>query len=1350
VIRQALANSGLAPSDVDAVEGHGTGTSLGDPIEAQALLATYGRDREDGPLWLGSIKSNIGHAQAAAGVSGVIKAVMAIRNGRMPKTLHVDAPSRVVDWSAGAVRLLTEAREWQQNGRPRRAAVSSFGLSGTNAHVILEEAPHQEEVAPEAALAAVVPLVISAVDEAALAAQAERLREHLAANPAMRTVDVAYSLATSRALFSHRAVIPARNTLGNPVHGKAVQGLTAFVFPGQGAQRLGMGQELYEARPMFAAALDEVIEELDRHLGLPLKDVMWGESAGMLEQTLFAQAGLFAVEVALFRLFESWGIRPDHVAGHSIGELAAAHVAGVWSLADAARLVAARGQLMQALPSGGAMVAIEATEDEVRPLLTPGVAIAAVNTPESVVISGDEEAVLDLAGRFAEMDRKATRLQVSHAFHSPLMDPMLDEFRQVAESLTYQEPVVSFRPDVCSPEYWVRHVRETVRFPEIVQSMKDAGVVRFVELGPDAVLSGMITADCVVPVMRRNRDETATVVNALAHLHVTGVTPDWQAYFAGTDARRVDLPTYAFQRSRFWLDAPAQRAPGDVSGLGQVAAQHPLLGAVVVSADSDTLTLTGRLSLETHPWLRDHVILGKVILPGSAYVEMALRAGQEAGCDTLVELTQETPLEIPADGVAIQVIVSAAEDGHRTVSIHSQSDDEWTRHARGVLATRGPQPTFDLRDWPPAGAERAEVSYEDLAALGYDYGPAFRGVRAAWRRGDEVFAEVALLDPDTSFGLHPALLDAAMHAERILDERDRTALPFAWTGVTLHSTGASALRVRLTKPGPDSISLAIADAAGKPVATIESLTVRELATDSLYEVVWQPIEPGSAGSAEMYFVWSDLDIRSTVANVQHAIRDVDGPLAIVTQNAVAVNNGDAVDIWQAPVWGVARAAWAEGSGQVMVVDVDGSAESDQVLGAAIGSGEPEIAIRRGVTYVPRLVRKTVVGNGSPWSPDGTVLITGGTGRLGSLVARHLVARHGVRHLVLTSRRGIDAPGATELRDDLAAMGAAVRITAADMSDRNAVAELLAEIPDAHSLSGVVHAAGVLDNGLVGTLTPEQIDRVLAAKADSAWHLHELTKNQELSAFVLFSSAGGMVLAAGQANYAAANVFLDALATHRRAAGLVATSLAWGLWEGTAGMRPGLPELSVSQGLALFDAALRGDDAVLVPIKVDRRALRSQAAIPALLRGMVPHGSRPVEHDRTTLDLVRRHVAAVLGHTAADVDVTRGFSDLGLDSLGAIELRDRLQASTGRRLPATVMFDYPTCQVLAGFLDAAEEPELDEPALRAVLASISLDRIREAGMLEMLLDMAGLSTPALPVMPVDELVRTVLEADDERD
>ncbi|MFT2020398.1 SDR family NAD(P)-dependent oxidoreductase [Streptomyces sp. 796.1] len=1545
VIGQALANARLAPGDIDAVEAHGTGTRLGDPIEAHALLTTYGPDRPaDQPLWLGSVKSNIGHTQGAAGAAGVIKMIMAMREQELPRTLHVDAPTPHVDWGSGNVRLLTEPVPWPRTERPRRAAVSSFGISGTNAHLILEQPPAAAETAPAAAqdapaaeqptagnatteqpaaeqptagkptaegdadsAAPPLPWVLSGRTEQALYDQARALADHLAARPALTPGDIGWSLARTRSAFEHRAVLvgATRAQLTEALHaladgrphpdltraaGPTRPGDTAFLFTGQGSQYPGMGRELYAAYPEFAAAVDAACAHFDPLLGISLREAIFaadspepgpaaeskeaveagqapgadettGEATHPVHQTGLTQAALFTVETALYRLVTSLGYAPDYLTGHSVGEIVAAHVAGVLSLEDACTLVAARGRLMQALPAGGAMIAIEATAGQVEELLagrTDRASLAAVNGPTAVVLSGDQDVVEEIAQTLRARGHKTKRLRVSHAFHSPRLDPMLDAFREVAAGLTYHAPNLPVISNLTGelvgaghltdPEYWVRHVREPVRFHDGLRTLHREGVVRYLELGPDAVLATMAQAvlttaegqaePAFATVLRKGREEPRTLLTALAHLHNDGGTVDFAAALPA-GARPVPLPTYRFQRQRYWRPVPD--TTGDVRAAGLGATEHPLLSAVVEPADGGLL-LTGRLSLRTHPWLADHTIQGTVPLPGTAFLELALLAAGRAGCDLVDDLTLEAPLIVPASGaVQVQLAVGAPDAaGRRPIAVHSRPAEEettatgtagtWRHHATGVIATApGATPVTQAdTPWPPAGAEPIDVAdlYQRLTDQGYAYGPAFRGLHAAWRSGQDVLAEVRLNAEQradaTAYGLHPALLDSVLHPLEELwgtghhaPQQPRTVrLPFTFGGVRLHATGAARLRVRLTPTAADQVRLELADQQGNPVATVQQLGVREIPADqwraartvddTLYRLDWlphpapQPVPvdghwalvgtgldlelptDGGTGSTSRHADAAALGAAlaagaeppTTVLLLCPAQQDgepaPDAPagqlpdqvraaahraldelqtlladaqltaarLVVTTRGAVQTHPDEPpADLTTAPVWGLVRSAQAEHPGRLLLLDTDDDPASLHALPAlvtaAVAGAEDEVALRAGAARVPRLTpfRPDPQTTAPALDPDGTVLITGGTGALGRQVARHLLTVHGARHLLLVSRSGQAAPGIDAFTTELAALAAdagqqaEVTVAACDTADPAALATLLDAIPSAHPLTAVLHTAGVLDDGVIDTLTPARLDAVLAPKLDAAWHLHHLTREHAPAVFALFSSAASVVRSGGQANYAAANAFLNALAEHRRAQGLPGTALAWGLWGSAGGMTENLSEADLArmtrsgvaavppeQALALLDAALTTPHATVLPARFDLGVLRDQARSAPLapaLRRLVPAtpraaatsggddattfaarlaGLSTADQDRLVAELVREQIGTVIAHPAPEtIDLGRAFQELGFDSLTALDLRNRLSASTGIRVAATVIFDYPTPDALVAML-----------------------------------------------------------------
>ncbi|WP_327139049.1 SDR family NAD(P)-dependent oxidoreductase [Nocardia sp. NBC_01327] len=1506
VIRRALADAQLRPDAVDVVEAHGTGTALGDPIEAQALLATYGKNRDGNrPLLLGSLKSNIGHTQAAAGVGGVIKMVMAMRHGTVPPTLHAARPTTQVDWSAGTVRLVTEPTPWPETDHPRRAAVSSFGISGTNGHIILEQAeaePSEGAVAepnaagraesiaaesksnegPWTATAAALPWLLSARDRAGLRAQAERLRAHLAGHPDLDLDGTGRALA-GRTVFDHRAVLSARDRAGlvddltalvdglpspTVVRGGEIRtGRVVFVFPGQGSQWTGMARELLDESPVFAARMAECAAALAPFVEWSLLGLV--RSGAVWDRVDVVQPVLFSVMVSLAAVWRSLGVEPAAVVGHSQGEIAAAVVAGGLSLEDGAQVVALRSRALRAIAGAGAMASVHLPADRVRTELAPWgdrLSIAAVNGPAAVVISGELAAVDEFLAHAQARDLRARRIDVDYASHSGHIEQIRDELLTLLAGITPGAAQVPFYSTVTGSTldtrtldagYWYRNLRQIVELRDAVTTALDAGLRAFVEVSPHPVLTVAIEETVsaaghdaqVAGTLRRDDGGLARFHASAGELWTAGIPVQWRPVYAHLPAAPADLPTYPFQRQRYWLEDTGP-ATGDVTAAGLAAAGHPLLGAVVTLADGDALVLTGRLSTRTHPWLAEHSVLGAALLPGTAFLELAARAAEQAGLRRVQELTLEAPLVLSANPVDVQVTAGAPEAGGlRAISVYARPadaapEDPWNRHASGSLSDELPPPAArsaapPTAPWPPPGATAIDLTglYERFAAGRFRYGPVFQGLRAAWRLGEDIYAE-AVLPPETHaeaalFGLHPALLDAVLHVTGLSgDETGR--MPFAWTGSALHAHGATALRAKVAPAGENAVSLQAWDAAGQPVISIDALLLRPVSEspqqavrhESLFRLDWTParftgrptvmtessvpagraersVPPAAepivlgtdrypdlaalraaviAGDAapglvvapmfvtavadpiattadpvaegmESVAVCADSGVSAAVgadpvdtsdayaaathravhaaaALVQDWIaeeRFEDARLIVVTRGAVAAAAGeDIADLPGAAIWGLLRTAQSEHPGRFVLADVDDPGEIPSLTAIIATVEEDQLAVRGGEVRIPRLVRATIAERLEPFAdPDGTVLITGGTGLIGSRIARHLAAA-GARRLVLAGRGGPAAAGAAELVEELAGLGVQCVAIACDVADGAALRQLLDDIPAAHPLTAVVHAAGVLDDGVIAALTPDRIDAVLRPKVDAALHLHRLTAGENLRAFVLFSSAAGVFGGPGQGNYAAANAFLDALAQHRRANGLAGQSISWSLWEQRSAMtghlgeadarriaRSGMPALTDRQGLELFDAATASEEPHLVAMPLDLATLRARVAtepIPRLLHGLVRPAARraavtplggddaagpsqrltalpAAERRRELRELVRAQVAAVLGHAAAEaVEPGRAFRDLGFDSLAAVDLRNRLNLATGLRLPATLVFDHPNPAALADHLD----------------------------------------------------------------
>jgi pimaricinolide synthase PimS1 len=1370
----------------------------------------------------------------------VIKMVMALRHGTLPPSLYCEEPSPHVDWSAGDVRLLAEAEPWERGSRPRRAGVSSFGISGTNVHLIVEEAPEVEEAPAERSEPPALPLVVSARSEAALRAQAARLREWLVERVELEPLDVAYSLASARAQLDRRAVVVgsdrtelvarldslARDEAGDGVVvGQARPGKAVFVFPGQGSQWEGMALELLDTQPVFAESMRECGEALANYVDWSLEDVLRGaEGAPPFERVDVVQPALFAVMASLAALWRSYGVEPSAVVGHSQGEIAAAYVAGGLSLDDAARVVCLRSQAVaDDLAGRGGMGSVALSPEDAEARLEPygeRLSLAAVNGPASVVVSGEMEALDELLAACEAEGTWARKIPVDYPSHSVAVEGIEERLAQDLGPIAPRSGTVPFFSTVSAElidtegldaAYWYRNLRGRVRFNDAVAALIEDGASAFLEMSPHPGLTVGVAAaadaagaaDRVAAVgsLRRGEGGLERFLASLGEAHAHGVDVDWSQLYEGSGARQVDLPTYAFQRQRFWLEGTG--GTGDLAAAGLGAIDHPLLSTGQLLAGADEWLFTGSVSRAAHPWVSDHVVLDTVVLPATAFVEIALAAGEMVGCETVAELTFEAPLVLGEhDAAQLQARIEGPdESGRRAIAVYSRAegsqddgeDRDWTRHASGAVAPvaeAGPSELVErvtAEAWPPEGAEELDVDgiYDRLSELGFAYGPSFMGIRAAWRRGDELFAEAALDDDDADdaerFGVHPALFDSSMHAVVALmagGEDGSGRMLFHWEGVRRYGARTPSMRVRLTLSGDDTWNVAALDELGAPVVSAEAIVARPVEAEQLalarrgggdaqlrVEWVEAPV-PSTNGHKPRFAVLAGVDaggLGEDHADLGALVEAIDGGaqapdvvlatvphdggagaaesaragvhatiellkawlgderlsgsrLVLVTREGVAARDGEEPDLGAAAVWGLVRSAQGEHPGRFGLLDTDGSDASWQAAAVLLAAGEEQLALREGVARVPRVARAAAssAAAGAEFDPEGTVLITGGTGGLGALVARHLAAEHGVRHLLLVSRRGAEAPEAAELEAGLTQLGATPVLAACDIADRDELAALIASVAPEHPLKSVIHAAGVIEDGLVDSLTPEQVDRVMRPKADGALNLHELTEG--LEHFVVFSSFAATLGSPGQGNYSAGNAFLDALAQRRIASGLPAKSLVYGAWAEAGGMtrdrsaseaarirRLGAALLTSDEGLALFDAAMRSDEPLPVLVRLETSSLRVMArdgTLPPILSGLVRaraarSGEAPdslqkrlsgvpeADWPEVVVDMVRDHIASVLGLESRDaVDARLAFKEMGFDSLAAVELRNRLNRSTRLQLPATLVFDHPTPAAVA--------------------------------------------------------------------
>ena len=1499
VIRKALAESQINPSDISYIEAHGTGTPLGDPIEIGALASVFAESHDKkNPLAIGSIKTNIGHLEAAAGMAGLAKVVLALQHKTIPAHLHFKNPSPHIPWDDIPIRIPTKAEPWETNGKKRIAGVSAFGFSGTNAHVILEEAPEVERKLADVQRPHHL-LTLSAKNDAALHELVQRYLDHSKENEQVLLEDISYTSHVGRAHFDHRLSVVCdshaqlqqrltdflENDIVNGIqqgqtHESATPAKIVFLFTGQGSQYAGMGQQLYATAPVFKEAIDTCSKYLEEYLDHSLQSILWGEHTALLDQTQYTQPALFALEYALARLWQSWGIAPTAVLGHSIGEYVAACIAEVFSLADAIKLIAARARLMQALPQDGCMISVLASEQQLQPLLAPHqaqVSFAAINGPESVVISGETQVIEAITTELTAEDIKTKPLTVSHAFHSPLMEPMLEEFAAIANSVQYQAPQLDFisnvsgtlaQDEVADPAYWVRHIRQPVRFAQGIQGLADPSYL-YIEIGPQPVLLGM-ARQCLsngeehdrgwLPSLRSNREDWEQLLDSLGYLYIGNQSIDWEAFDRDYLPRKTTLPTYPFQRQRYWIEAKDSYV--QKSSLASKELNHPLLGHQIhspIEQHQQIIQFQSTIQSNSPAYLNDHQVFDQVLFPGTGYVEIALAAGAEVFTSEsliLEDVAIEQPLVLePKQHHIIQVLLYPDTDAHYRFEIYSLVDDdeqkcEWTLHASGRISSGN-----NIVDEPiNISALQNEFNqelpvqpfYDKLHTSGLNYGSSFRAIQQLYAHEQTSLAHIQLSnhlhEENNSSIIHPALLDGCLQAFGAAlpgKEIHNTYLPVGFKRLQIHQRNLKKvlLHAQLDEDQADikniSGNFAAYTDSGECAFKVEGLHYREASLEQfrqqetkkwLHQINWERHSSSTEqqdiplDSTQHWLIFADqhkvsaslveqlahhavsytlvyagerfnknnedeFEVQSTepeqvlqlietlsqddiqVTHVvyawgvdSHSVIETDSNVlsldqrhqctgllsviqglvqlkqeipprfVILTQQAVQVDQEPLeIHATQSTLWGFHRVLPQEHPElQSVCIDLDHASfeQGDNsfidalLTDLATPSTENQIAYRNGQRYVARLGRYQATTNTPQTNihSDASYLITGGLGGLGLEAAKTLAAA-GAKHLILLGRSA-PSEDAQAVIETLQENDVYIHVLSVDIADFETLTHAFDTIASSMPpLKGILHAAGVLDDGVITQQSWSRFEKVYAPKVQGAWNLHALTQKYDLDFFVCFSSTASALGSAGQSNYAAANAFMDGLMQARHQTGLPGLSINWGAWA-EAGMAAsldashqqriaasGLSTIPLEQGMQLLLSLLNKDLAQLTIVPFDWNTLQIQFGenIPTLYEHLVqPKVESTTAKQSSWLDelqplseeqrearliqLLQGTLAKTLGLSSPEhIDPERDFFDLGLDSLMAIELRNVLQTSLECTLSTTILFDHSNCNLLTEYI-----------------------------------------------------------------